>query len=66
LVFEGKDKAVFYGWEPGSSIGAGWKVFAPRLLDFARVDYSAIELSQELQDEADLILGSLEVSCRDG
>jgi hypothetical protein len=66
LVFEGKDKAVFYEWEPGSLIGAGWKVFAPRLVDFAQVDYRAIELSQEVQDEADLILSSLEVSCRDG
>jgi hypothetical protein len=66
LVFEGKDKAVFYGWEPGSHIGAGWNVFAPRLVDFAQVDYRDVELSQEVQNEADLILSSLEVSCRDG
>jgi hypothetical protein len=65
LAFEGKDKAVFYG-EPGSLIGAGGLVFAPRLDDFAQVDYRNIELSQGVQNEADLILSSLEVFCRDG
>lgn len=65
LVFEGKDKAVFYG-EPGSLIGAGGLVFAPRLEDSAQVDYRNIDLSQEVQNQADLILSSLEVGCRDG
>jgi hypothetical protein len=62
-VFEGKDKAVFYGG-PGF-LGSGGKVFAIRLEDFAQVDYRDIELSQEVQDEADQILSSLEVFCRD-
>ena len=65
LVFEGKDKVVFYG-QPGVFINAGSLEFAARLDDFAQVDYRNIELSQGVQDEADLILSSLEVSCRDG
>lgn len=58
LVFEGKDKAVFYG-QPGAIIAAGGLEFAPRLDAFAQVDYQDIELSQSVQDEADMILSSL-------
>lgn len=65
LVFEGKDKVVFYG-HPGVFINAGRLEFATRLDDFAQVDYRIIELSQGLQDEAELILSSLEVFGREG
>lgn len=58
LVFDGKDKAVFYG-QPGTVIAAGGLEFAPRLDNFAQVDYQEIELPQRVQDEADMILKSL-------
>ena len=58
ITFEGKDKVVMYG-QPGALISAGGLEFAPRMDDFAQVDYGAIELSQSVQDEADLILSRL-------
>jgi hypothetical protein len=60
LVFEGKDKVVFYG-QPGVFINAGDLEFAARMDDFVQVDYRTIELSPVVQGEADLILSSLEV-----
>jgi hypothetical protein len=60
MVFENKDKVVFYG-QPGAFINAGDLEFAARLDDLIQGNYRDMELSQELQDEADLILGSLEV-----
>ena len=58
LVFEGKDKAVFYG-EPGSHFSAGGLEFAPRLGIFSRAGYYDIELSDSEQSDADQIVSSL-------
>lgn len=60
IVFEGKDKVVMYG-QPGTLISADGLEFAPRMDDFAQVDYGDIELSQGLQKQADLILSSLAI-----
>lgn len=65
LVFEGKDKAVFYG-QPGTFTNVGSLEFAARLDDADQVDYRNIDLSKGVQDEADLILSSLEIFGRDG
>jgi hypothetical protein len=59
IVYEGKDKVVMYG-EPGSPpLSAGGLEFALRMDDFAQVNYEEIELSQTVQDEADMIFSSL-------
>jgi hypothetical protein len=59
IVYEGKDKVVMYG-QPGlPSLSAGGLEFALRMDDFAQVNYEEIELSQTVQDEADMILSSL-------
>jgi hypothetical protein len=59
LVFEDKDKAVYYnGWAP---IVAGGLEFAVSLHDFAQIDYGQIEVSQGLQDKADAILSTMAV-----
>jgi hypothetical protein len=56
LVFDGKDKGAYYnGW---SVIRAGDLEFALSLHDFDP-DYGQVELSQNVQDEADVILGTL-------
>ena len=60
IAFEGKDKVVFYG-QPGALVSAGGLEFAPRMDDFAQLDYGEIELSQSFQNEADLILSSLAI-----
>jgi hypothetical protein len=58
LVFEGKDKGVYYNrW---SVIAAGGLEFSLCLLDFDP-DYGQVELPQNLQDEADAILSTLAV-----
>jgi hypothetical protein len=61
LVSNGKVKTVFYG-QPGSVISTNGLEFAISLADFAQIDYEDIELTQQLQDEADLILSSLTMS----
>lgn len=58
LVSDGKAKSVFYG-EPGTVLAADGLEFAASLADFAQVDYDTVELTQQTQDEADLIVGSL-------
>lgn len=58
IVYEGEDKAVMYG-QPGAPIAASGLEFAPRMDDFARMDYEETELSQSVQDDADFILSSL-------
>ena len=59
LVFEGKDKGVYYNrW---SAIGAGDLEFALSLQDFDP-DYGQAELPQSVQDEADAILGTVKVA----
>lgn len=60
LVYEGEDKAVMYG-QPGTPIAAGGLEFAPRMDDFAQMDYEEIELSQSAQEDADFILSSLAI-----
>lgn len=57
IVFKGKDKFVMFG-QPGTLISAGSLEFAPWLDDFA-MNYDDAELSQSIQDEADMILSSL-------
>jgi hypothetical protein len=58
LVYEGKDKAVIFG-PPGSSpLALGDLEFSSQLLDF-NPDYNAIDLTQTVKDEANIILGSL-------
>ena len=59
VVYEGKDKAVFYSQLPGP-IAAGELEFAVGLHDFM-ADYSQIELPQSVQDEVDQIVESLEL-----
>lgn len=58
IVFEGKEKVVTYG-QPETPISAGGLEFAPRLDDFAQVAFEDVELSQSVQDDADMILNSL-------
>jgi hypothetical protein len=60
IVYEGKDKVVMYG-EPGPGVIAlGGLEFSARLSDF-NPDYDSVELSQKIQDEADMILSSLAI-----
>jgi len=60
IVYEGKDKVVMYG-QPGSGPHAlGGLEFSARLDDF-NPDYDNAALSQTVQDEADMILGSLAI-----
>jgi hypothetical protein len=66
IVYEGKDKVVMYGQPGPPLISAGGLEFAPRLDDFAQVDYGEIELPQSVQDEADMILSSLVVNEAEG
>ncbi len=58
LVYEGKVKAIFYGY-PGQYLPVGSLEFFLNLADFAQVDYSAAELAANLQAEADAIVASL-------
>jgi hypothetical protein len=55
IVLDGRVQAVFYG-QPGSVITAGDLEFSPRLDDFMQGE---IDLSSQVQAEADLILSSL-------
>ena len=66
IVYEGKDKVVMYGQPGPPLISAGGLEFAPRLDDFAQVDYGEIELPQSVQDEADMILGRLVINEAEG
>lgn len=60
IVYEGKDKVVMYG-EPGSGpLSLGGLEFSARLNEFTP-DYDSVELSQTIQDEADMILSSLAI-----
>jgi hypothetical protein len=60
IVYEGKDKVVMYG-QPGSGPHAlGGLEFSATLNDFIP-DYDSVEMSQAIQDEADMILGSLAI-----
>lgn len=56
LVYEGKDKLVLYGNEPGDL------VFLISLLDDSRADYQAIAIPEALQAEADQIVESFELT----
>ena len=58
LVFEGKDKAVYYQGA-GAVIQAGELVFGISLQDFG-ADYGAVDIPEELQAEADQIVESFE------
>ena len=58
IVLEGRVQSVFYG-QPGSVITAGDVEFAPRLDDFMQGE---IDLSSQVQAEADHILSSLSLS----
>jgi hypothetical protein len=58
IVYEGKDKVVMYGQPGPPPLSAGGLEFAARLDDF-NPDYDNVELSQTMQDDADLILSSL-------
>jgi hypothetical protein len=60
VVYEGKDKAVYYTQWSGP-IAAGELEFSVGLHDFM-ADYSQIELPQSVQDEADQIVESLELA----
>lgn len=66
IVYEGKDKVVMYGQPGPPLLSARGLEFAPRLDDFAQVDYGEIELSQSVQNEADMILSSLAFIKLDG
>jgi hypothetical protein len=60
IVYEGKDKVVMYD-QPGSGPHAlGGLEFSASLNDFTP-DYESVELSQTVQDEANMILGSLAI-----
>ena len=59
VVYEGKDKAVYYAQLPGP-IAAGELEFAISMHDFA-ADYSGVELPQSVQGEVDQIVESLEL-----
>jgi hypothetical protein len=60
IVYEGKDKVVMYG-QPGSGPHAlGGLEFSASLNDFTP-DYEGVELSQTVQDEANMILSSLAI-----
>jgi len=56
LVYEGKDKLVLYGNEPGDL------VFLISLLDDSRADYQDIDIPEALQAEADQIVESFELT----
>jgi len=56
LVYEGKDKAVLYGNEPGDL------VFLISLLDESRAPYEDIAIPEALQAEADQIVESVELT----
>jgi hypothetical protein len=60
LVYEGRDKVVFYSIPPGV-IAAGGLEFAASLNPFAQADYAQVALDQGVQDEADAILSTLTV-----
>ena len=60
IVYEGKDKVVMYD-EPGPPpISAGGLEFALRMDDF-NPDYDSAELSQAVQDDADMIASSIAI-----
>jgi hypothetical protein len=68
IVYEGKDKAVMYDQsgvqsdgQPGAPIATGGLEFAPRMNDFAQIDYGQIELSKAVQEDADMIVSSLTI-----
>ncbi|MDX1613823.1 MAG: hypothetical protein R3300_05895 [Candidatus Promineifilaceae bacterium] len=56
LVYEGQDKALFYGL--GSPITIGALQFVPRMDDF-RQNYDEVDLPAAIEGEADRIVGSL-------
>lgn len=62
VILDGQVQAVFYG-QPGSVLSAGSLEFAPRLDDFSPGD---IDLTPEVQEEADLILSSLAIDADGG
>jgi hypothetical protein len=55
LVYEGKDKAVLYGM--GTEIARGETVFTLSLDDF-KLDYDAVNLSAELQQQVNQVIES--------
>jgi hypothetical protein len=57
VTLDGQVQAVFYG-QPGSVLSAGSLEFAPRLDDFSQGN---IDLTPEVQEEADLLLSSLTI-----
>ncbi|MCB9420147.1 MAG: PT domain-containing protein [Ardenticatenaceae bacterium] len=57
LVYEGKVKAVYYGY-PGQYLPAGELEFFLNLTDLSRDDYSDVELATNLQTEVDAIVTS--------
>ena len=61
IVFESKDKVVMYGQPGPPPLSAGGLEFAPRMDDFAQVAYEEIELTETIQDEADMIISSLAI-----
>jgi hypothetical protein len=61
LVFEGKDKAVYYG-APEIPIATIGLEFSPSLQEFAKVDFPEIDLSKSVQADADNIIRSLAIS----
>jgi hypothetical protein len=60
IVYEGKDKVVMYGQPGPPPLSAGGLEFALRMDDF-NPDYDSVELSQTVQDEADMIVSSLAI-----
>ncbi len=60
IVYEGKDKVVMYGQPGPPTLSAGGLEFALRMDDFDP-DYDSVELSQTLQNEADMIASSLAI-----
>ena len=57
LVFEGKDKTLVYKTYQGASM-----VFLIRVDVLSQVDYSQVEVPQDVQQEVDRILSTFELS----
>lgn len=61
LVYEGKVKAVYYGY-PGQYLPAGELEFFLNLTDLSRDDYSEVELTADLQAEVDAVVASFSLT----
>ncbi|MEJ2750742.1 MAG: hypothetical protein P8183_22970 [Anaerolineae bacterium] len=61
LVYEGKVKAVYYGY-PGQYVPADSLEFFLNLADFSQVDYNEVELAANLQAEVDAIVSSFSLA----